>query len=65
MNEEATATSDSSYVGFERTAKGVIVPRVKVVSGDSDKATMDEVLARAKALFAAALEYAEENGARP
>lgn len=58
-------SSDRSYVSFERTAKGVITPRVKVVMGDNDEHHLMEVLARAKAIFSEALAYAEEEGARP
>lgn len=65
MNDEYIGGPDRSYVGFERTAKGVIVPRVKVVSGDADKEHMNMILARAKELFSSALDFAEDRGAQP
>ena len=63
--DEYNNGADRSYVGFERTAKGVIVPRVKIVSGDADKAHMELILARAKELFSEALEFSEDRGAKP
>jgi len=62
---EEQAHEAKSYVSFERTARGVIVPKVKVVSGDADTGVLDNILDQSRRLFASALEYAEENGSKP
>lgn len=54
-----------SYVTFERTARGVIVPKVKVVTSDADPVRLQEILVRAKAVFSDALQFAEEMGEKP
>jgi hypothetical protein len=52
-------------VSFERSARGVIVPKVKVVAGDHDKGQLDIILDNSRAIFAEALAWAEDNGAKP
>lgn len=65
MTDEYIGGPERSYVGFERTAKGVIVPRVKVVSGDADPNHLDIILNHARRIFSEALAFAEREGAQP
>lgn len=63
--EEQPSLESRSYVSFERSARGVIVPKVKVVAGDHNKAQLDIILNNSRAIFAEALAWAEDNGAKP
>jgi len=65
VDEQQEPRSERSYVSFERSARGVIVPKVKVVAGDHDKGQLDIILDNSRAIFAEALAWAEDNGAKP
>lgn len=63
--DESQQQESRSSIKFERTAKGVIVPRVSIYSGDFDPRVLDAMLEQAKRVFEEALEFAMEKGATP
>jgi hypothetical protein len=65
MIEERLVSVERSYVSFERTARGVIVPKVKVIAGDHDRQTLDIILDHSKQIFREALDFAEQEGEKP
>ena len=65
MSEELQEQQRRSYVTFERSARGVITPKVSVVMGDSDPDALDQILKQSMRVFTEALNFAEENGAKP